>query len=210
MATNERDQSEIETDDRTTRELIETLGEDVTRCHSEIIKAIDAGTVDENGDVTADYLFHARQLVRAFFAYVEGVTFSVKVHTVDFCQRNGIDTNPQEAFFAAEVDHKIDEKGQVVEQRAQINLTLNLRFAFTLLEKAYGTPPKFDPGVEWWSCLKKSIKVRDRLMHPKFPGDLDVSGDEIIDVLKAKQGFEELLLGYRPRKCRRLAPSHRK
>ena len=40
-------------------------------------------------------------------------------------------------------------------------------------------------------------QVRDRLMHPKMPGDLNISGDEIVDVLKAKEGFDKLLLAYK-------------
>jgi len=144
-------------EERTTAELIETLGDDIDRCHGEILKAIDAGSVDENGDVTADYAFHARQLVRAFFAYLEGVTFSVKISAADLCLENGIDISPQERFIAAEVDHIVGEKGEVIEQRAQIRLIANLRFAFALTEKARGITARFDPGVEWWSCLKKAI-----------------------------------------------------
>ena len=183
-------------EDRTTKELIETLEEDFERCHTELVKSFDAGIVDNVGNVTADYAFHARQLVRAFFAYVEGVIFSVKVCGAAHCLANGIDITPQERFFAAEVDYSLDNKGQVVEQRAHIKLASNMRFAFALTEKAHGLEPRFDPSVEWWSNFQTSIKVRDRLMHPKLPGDLDVSGGEIIAVLKAKKGFAELLLGY--------------
>ena len=42
-------------DDRTTSKLIATLGEDVTKCHENLIGAIDDGTVDANGDVVADF-----------------------------------------------------------------------------------------------------------------------------------------------------------
>ena len=38
-----------------------------------------------------------------------------------------------------------------------------------------------------------------RLIHPKWPGDLDVSGEEIVKALKAKQGFEEELLRHENR-----------
>ena len=55
-------------DERTTRELMEQLGEDCNRCHAELVACIDAGEVDEDGRVHAEYEFHARQLIRAVFA----------------------------------------------------------------------------------------------------------------------------------------------
>jgi hypothetical protein len=58
--------------DRTTSELIETLGDDIDRCHRELIVSIDAGEVTLNGDVDADYEYQARHLIRAIFAFIEG------------------------------------------------------------------------------------------------------------------------------------------
>jgi hypothetical protein len=187
-------------EERTTAELIINLGNDVDRCHKALIEAIDAGSVDDDRSVTADYGFFARQLVRAVFAYIEGITFSVKVSAAERCLASGVDISPQERFFAVDVNHSLDERGEVVEQRAMLRLAANVRFAFALTEKAYGIKPLFDPGVEWWSCLKTSIKVRDRLMHPKMPDDVDISGDEIVAVLKAREGFDSLLLEYGKRK----------
>lgn len=75
-----------------------------------------------------------------------------------------------------------------------ITNSANIRFAFTLLERAHGYPSQFDASSEWWFCFRESTKVRDRLMHPRMPEDLDVSGDEIIKALKAKNGFDAILL----------------
>ncbi|MFY9327502.1 MAG: hypothetical protein WAO76_05705, partial [Georgfuchsia sp.] len=54
---------------------------------------------------------------------------------------------------------------------------------------ASAEPSKFDPSSEWWGCLKKTIKVRDRLMHPRMPLDIDISDEEVVDALKATEGF---------------------
>jgi hypothetical protein len=187
---------EDDVDERTTEELITFLGDDVDRCHRALLEAIDGGSVDHDGSVTADYEFYARQLIRAVFAYIEGITFSVKVTAAAHCLQNGVEISSEERFFAADVDHYLDDKGQVVQQRAMLRLASSIRFAFSLSEKAYGTGRLFDPGVEWWSCLIQSIKVRDRLTHPKMPEDIDISGEEIVAVLKAREGFDRLLLEY--------------
>jgi hypothetical protein len=104
--------------ERTTKELIETLGEDFDRCYRNILQSFDEGTIDDKGLLDADYEFHARQLIRAAFAYIEGVTFSVKI------------------------------------------------------------------------------------THPRMPEDLDVSPDELLNAIKAKQGFDEILMHYARKKSK--------
>ncbi len=89
--------------ERTTSELIETLGDDIDRCHRELMGSIDDGNVDPNGDVHADYECHARQLIRAIFAFVEAVTFSVKVKAAEYCLNHNRDISDAERFFAADL-----------------------------------------------------------------------------------------------------------
>ena len=183
-------------ENRTTSELIETLGNDVTRCHQELITAIDKGTVDSSGNVDADHEYHARQLVRTIFAFIEGVTFSMKVKAAAHCLKNETDISDGERFFAVDMDHILTDKGQVLERPAHIKLSDNVRFAIALQEKALDLTDTFDASCEWWSCFKSSIRLRDRLTHPKMPEDIDVSGNEIVNVLKAYEGFKEQALKY--------------
>ncbi len=182
--------------ERTTQEVIETLGDDFHRCHREFLDALEAESPDDDGSVAIDP-YCARQMVRAFFAYVEAVVLSVKASSAAHCMDHGIPITPQERFLAVDIAHVLDEKGELVEQPARLNLARNVHFAFTLAARADGRGRRFDPGLQWWSCFKKSIKVRDRLTHPKLPGDLDIAADEIIDLLKAKEGFEKVVLSYR-------------
>jgi hypothetical protein len=186
----------MDIDEPTTAELIESLGNDVRRCHLELIQSIDAGCVEQNGDVRADYEFHARQLVRAIFAFIEAVTFSVKVRAVEHCLEQKRDLSEAERFLAIDLEHELSEKGEIVERRAHIRLAANIRFSFALQEKALGTAEKFDASTAWWSCLRAATKVRDRLTHPKLPGDVDVSGDEITTALSAYEGFCKQVMYY--------------
>lgn len=187
-------------DERTTRELIEKLGEDVERCHTDLIQCIDEGDKNSDATVTADYEYHARQLIRAILAYVEGVTFSVKVWAVARCLETGVEVSDHERYLAVEVDSELNDKGEVVERPARLRLASNVRFAFRLLERATGGSFRFDPSSDWWSSLRRTIGVRDRLTHPRFPEDIDVSGEEIVTALKAKAGFEKALSNYEPRR----------
>jgi len=186
-------------ENRSSSELIEALGNDVTKCHEELLKAIDEGTVDSDGTVDADYEYHARQLVRTIFAFIEGVTFSMKVKAASHCLDNRIEITDGERFFAVDKDHILTDKGRVIERPAHIRLSDNVQLAFALQEKALRIAKLFDSSCEWWSCFKSSIKVRDRLTHPKMPEDIDISGDEIVSVLSAYEGFKEQALNYSER-----------
>ncbi|MDD4964963.1 MAG: hypothetical protein PHI11_13710 [Gallionella sp.] len=181
-------------EERTTQEVIELLGQDCERCHTELLACIDSSEIDADGDVDADYEFHARQLVRASFAYIEALTFSVKVSSAWRCMEEEIDITPQERYFATDMEYEINERGDVVETKAKISLARNIRFALALNRKAHKVSEPFDPSVEWWSCMKETIRIRDRLTHPRWPTDLDISGEEIVKVLKARRGLEEELL----------------
>ncbi len=183
-------------DDRTTKELIEILGTDYEYFHGEIISRLDEGEKGQDGLTSADFQFEARQLVRAAFAYIEAVTFSVKVHSAMVCDRNDVYLSDAERNFIGEIQFSLNDKGEVVERAAQIKLTQNIRFAFNLLARSRQIESKFDPSTEWWSCLRSSIRVRDRLMHPRLPVDLDISIKELLDVMKAKHGFDQLLMEY--------------
>jgi hypothetical protein len=129
-------------EERTTKVLIETLGEDFKRCYQGLLQSLDEGTIDRDGNLNADYEFHARQLVRAVFAYIEGVTFSVKVTAAADCMQRGIEISPQERYIVAEIDYELNEKGEVVERSAHIKLPSNVRFAFMLSEKLTNSRPR--------------------------------------------------------------------
>lgn len=146
------------------------------------------------GYLESDYEFYARQLIRAVFAYIEAITFSVKASSAWRCMEESIDISPQERYFAVDTEYEINDRGEVVEAVAKISLAKNIRFALALNRKAHNVVEPFDASVEWWGCMREAIKIRDRLTHPRWPKDLDVSGDEVVKVLKARRGFEEELL----------------
>ena len=112
------------------------------------------------------------------------------------CINNDRDITDAERFFATDIDHILTEKGEIIERPAHIRLSDNIRFAFALQEKALGISDKFDASTEWWSCFKSSVRVRDRLTHPKLPEDIDVSCAEFIDDLKAYEGFKQQVMFY--------------
>jgi hypothetical protein len=94
-------------------------------------------------------------------------------------------------MLAVEEVYDLDSSGQVEKRRAKLRTISNIRFAFSLLAKANQANFTLDVSQKGWQLLQHTLKVRDRLMHPKVPGDLDVFDDEIRDALRAFIWFEE-------------------
>ena len=92
----------------------------------------------------------------------------------------------------------MQDDGEVGQRPARIRLTENIRFAFALKVRAARLAEPFNANVEWWSCLKTAIKVRDRLMHPKWPEDIHITDEEFEATVKAYNGFKEQVLSYPP------------
>jgi len=60
----------VDPQERTTAYAILTLGVDALRCEENLIQSCAEGTVDDHGNVDADYQFYARQPIRTIFAYL--------------------------------------------------------------------------------------------------------------------------------------------
>ncbi|WP_431025246.1 hypothetical protein [Halomonas sp. H5] len=180
-------------DERTTADLLVVLDEDYRRCYEQILLRLDEGERNEDGTVYADHEFDARQLIRTAFAYIEGATFVLKIEASFRAEERGFDLTPQQQHFIFEADFDINDKGEVVERAAKISLTKNIRFAFAVFSQASGIKNTLDVSLDWWGKLQGAIKVRDRLTHPRFPADLDVSPQEVIATIAAKVGFDEAL-----------------
>ena len=183
----------MEEEDRTTGELLLALDGDYRRCYSMVVQRLDEGERLPDGTISADYELDARQLIRAAFAYIEGATFVLKIEASFNAEENGIELLPQQSHFIFEADFDLSDKGEILEKAAKIPLSKNVRFAFNVFAEANQIGFAFDPSVEWWSSFRESVRVRDRLTHPRMPSDLDVSPREVIAMIKAKTGFDEVL-----------------
>jgi hypothetical protein len=79
----------------------------------------------------------------------------------------------------------------VQEQRMQISLASNIRFAFQTYSRAHMSDYDLNVGDNRWSEFKQSVKIRDRLMHPKQASDLEISLAEMDTLQNAYDWFTE-------------------
>ena len=132
-----------------------------------------------------------RALVRSVFAAIEGTITRLKDSTLDLApMKLGLFTSGELALLREE-DYELTQEGTVHILTARLGLLPNLRFTLAMLQRAASSKAPIDYGGQGWQQLRTSVKVRDRLMHPKKPGDLEVTGDEIKALKGAWEWFRK-------------------
>lgn len=72
-----------------------------------------------------------------------------------------------------------DATGVISKDSARIPFTNDTAFVLRTYSEALGVDPTTLFSDNGWSELKKSLKARHRITHPKDPRDLDISDDEM-------------------------------
>ena len=182
-APKERSKAPGEWEDRPIGELVLVLGRDFDRLHKRMITSAKRGYVSD-----ADAA-HARNLIRCLFALVEGVTFALKLDALgehlDHDQLGP--SGAGELVFEERYD--LNNRGQIIKRPLRITVEQSVKFAFRFYSETYGVSNPLDTNSDWWHALKRAQVVRDRLMHPRQPEDLDITPAEIMDAVAAESGF---------------------
>lgn len=98
---------------------------------------------------------------------------------------DGAGFSPAEMLLLKDAMFRLSDDGMVKYEKAKLPLVSNLQFAFRMYGKAGGVAYSIPKGGDEWDKFKRSIKVRDRIMHPKRARDLNVSHDELLMVTAA-------------------------
>ncbi len=175
--------------DRCTVELVITLASDFERLVKRML------TSAKRGHVSPSDASHARNLVRTLFALVEGTVFLMKIEALFTAEEQGSRTLLSRVCAGFRAASRFERRsGEVVERPANISLERNIRFAFRICSQVFKCSNTLDTNSDWWHALKRSRRVRDRLMHPRLPGNLDMGPKEIIDAIAAQRGFMKATL----------------
>jgi hypothetical protein len=117
-----------------------------------------------------------RILVRSIFAFFEAIAFVLKSSAL---MTNSAILKPEEIALAKEEDYELSDNGEVEIRKAKLRFKPNLLFAFKIAAKCNQINFKLSVNCHQWEALLRSIKVRDRLMHPKKSEDMTVTEKEI-------------------------------
>lgn len=131
----------------------------------------------------SDTMTHRRELVRSVAAALEGLHWNLRESVAAnsfFLLRL---TSIERAALEGET-YQIGTKGDIRPQPAFIPLTTSTRMLFRIV-KQMDEGFEMDLGGKGWAALKKTIEVRNRLVHPKGAGGVKVSDQEMNEAIEA-------------------------
>lgn len=137
---------------------------------------------------------HRRAYVRALFAYVEGTLAGLKAILTEYADLFGVRFTAGEAAMLVEVGYSLKEDGSVRVSPSFLRIADNVRFALSLSSKVTGVAAAARYDDRGWASFKKSIVIRNRLMHPKHVSDLTVTDQEIADVGDARTWYKDAIV----------------
>lgn len=131
----------------------------------------------------------ATMLIRSMFATIEGVVYGMK--QLAFAANSADGTLAlDELLVCKEITFGLKGNGEVHGSSMRLTFEPNLKFAFVALAKAFRQPFELDTNGQGWNRLVQSIKVRNRLTHPKRSSDLEITDDELAHAIEAYQWFD--------------------
>ena len=174
--------------DRSVGDVMTVLGKDFDYLASKMEASSRRGTF------TVKDATHARSLVRALFALVEGVTYALKITAYDCHVSYKRALPPGATEMALEHRYELSDTGEIVTRPAKITLDRNLKFAFQFYAATFSATNSLKTNTDWWQALKRCEKLRDRLMHPRRPDHLAVMPRDVVDAVKAERGFKQAVV----------------
>lgn len=130
----------------------------------------------------------ARMLIRSMFATIEGIVYGMKQLALAAFRPDGPLTL-DELLICKEISFRLNKNGEVDGSSMRLKFEPNLKFSFMVLAKAFHQKFELDTNCLGWNRLVESVKVRNRLAHPKRPSDLELTDDEIGHAIEAYQWF---------------------
>jgi hypothetical protein len=133
-----------------------------------------------------------RQFIRSMFAAIEAAIWLLKQDALEQHGAGRVALSTSEVALLAETAPALQADGTVRDAPAQIRFAPHALFAFKAHARAYGYTCVLDVSDHHWELMRRSARVRNRLMHPKHLASVHVSDDELADARRALRWFAKL------------------
>lgn len=119
-----------------------------------------------------------REFVRVTFAAIEGLLWQLKQHILRDPEKIS-QLSIHEHAALLEESYTVDDRGKVRAQPRFLSIGSSIRLVTHILQKFQ---PEFtlDFSNDPWRHVKEAVQIRNRLVHPKHPSDLDVSNADVV------------------------------
>jgi hypothetical protein len=137
--------------------------------------------------------FARRTLVRTYIAFVEGLAFQFRQITLTSLVETDLLTHAELALLREE-RFQLNSKGETEPRENFQPFLPNLLFSLRTYVKNHGATFAPDTGSHGWEAMRKSVAVRDRLMHPKSLAGLEVSEQDLDNLEKAAEWWNKTVV----------------
>jgi hypothetical protein len=130
-----------------------------------------------------------RNWIRTFCSQVDAFAYTTKQFLADMHDFPFVRLTADDMAFLREADQR-DDSGIIAKMR-RLPLKDNLKHLAATAARAMEFNFTVDTNTERWVAFLGTIKIRDRLVHPKRARDLMVTDDELQMVNTAQDWFHE-------------------
>lgn len=134
--------------------------------------------------------FELRQLIRTFFAEVDGTLFSARQLLLWAHERGEIELAVPEIALLREEAYRFDRKSQSAVVRSNFSSTLDtLLLTLTLLPRVFSASGPLDLSLDGWSQFQRLLGVRNSITHPREIRSLVIETDLVLKGLPAARSW---------------------
>ncbi len=130
-----------------------------------------------------DKQYSRRVYIRTLFAMIEGSIYAMKIALFGIGRESGSIKVP-DLVVLKESSFDLSKNGKVKEKAKFFRIPENLRFTIRTIKHLLGKEIELGVGNQDWENLKKSIKIRNKVTHPKSLKDLNIS-DEALECIRS-------------------------
>ncbi len=120
-----------------------------------------------------------RIYVRSVFALVEGMTAAYKRLALAEHARGTVTFSAAEVALLRGVTYEVTESGEAVERRKRLSFSSSVKLGLRAFARALCGRDDVDFSTAGWQALYQGSRIRNRLMHPCTPADLELSSEDL-------------------------------
>jgi len=134
-----------------------------------------------------------RTYVRSFFSMVEGITYRTRQILLDRYTEKKIDLTPEQIIVLSEISIELKENGNINKRPKFHDLKNMTLFTYKTYSGLYNKLKIYREFVSdhRFNNFNESIKMRNRITHPKTGRDVYINGKDIQTVMSAGDWFHD-------------------
>lgn len=150
-----------------------------------------AGNIDN--DETG---FWARTYIRTAVSFFEAELHLQRLELLEYCRKNNHKISPEVTVYLTNKKYELNENGDLNERYLQQNIKSSIKFVFKQFSEIKGYELFRRYEESGWGNLVETLKVRNRITHPKRFDEQIVSKKEVEDCTEAIEWFMKNVINY--------------